>query len=155
VGDDDVIHKQVLIEAPPEEVFEFLTDAEKLVRWLGVNAHLDPQPGGLLRIDSNGADIIRGAFIEVVPGSRVVVTWGWEDPEHPVKPGSTIVEFMLEPFGSGTRVTLKHRGLKGVSFDHHALAWSHYLCRLGRVATGLDPGPDPWADPAFCRDMPH
>ena len=38
---------QVRIEARPETVFAFFTDPAKMVQWKGVDALLDPRPGGL------------------------------------------------------------------------------------------------------------
>ena len=43
----DPIVREVYVDAAPETVFEFFTDAEKLTRWLAVEATLDPRPGGV------------------------------------------------------------------------------------------------------------
>ena len=43
------LRKSIWIDAPPEVVFSYLTDAEKVARWFGVRAELDPVPGGVYR----------------------------------------------------------------------------------------------------------
>jgi uncharacterized protein YndB with AHSA1/START domain len=37
---------EVRIQARPESVFEFFVDPEKMKRWKGTEAELDPRPGG-------------------------------------------------------------------------------------------------------------
>ena len=45
------VEREVLIEASPATVWEFLVDPEKAVRWMGRSAVLEPHPGGLYRVD--------------------------------------------------------------------------------------------------------
>ena len=47
--DTTVYERTLAIDASPETVWEFLVDPEKLMRWKGINADLDPQPGGVER----------------------------------------------------------------------------------------------------------
>lgn len=143
------IVKEVFIEAPTSVVFQFLTDAPKMIRWMGINAKIDPRPGGVYWLDPNGRDFICGEYVEVIPDRRVVFTWGFENPspDMPAVPaGSTQVEIELEPEGNGTRVRLTHRQLPPEARDRHMLGWGHYLQRLKSVSEGLEPGPDPYAD---------
>ena len=63
-----------------------------MVRWMGLETELDPQPGGKYRLDPNGRDVIQGTYLEVVPNSKIVFTWGWDQPGHRVPAGSTTVE---------------------------------------------------------------
>lgn len=140
--------KEIYIEAPPEVVFGFLTDPVKMVRWMGIGAELEPRPGGIYRLDSNGRDVVRGKYLEVVPNSRIAFTWGWEEHAHSVAAGSTIVEINLEPEGKGTRLRLTHRELPPEARDKHEFGWAHYLGRLKTISEGRDPGRDPLADPS-------
>jgi len=52
-----VIERELHIAARPETVFRFFVDPERMVRWMGRTAELDPTPGGRFRIDYNGSDI--------------------------------------------------------------------------------------------------
>jgi uncharacterized protein YndB with AHSA1/START domain len=140
----DTLVLETRIEARPETVFPFLTDPERMTRWMGRSATLDPRPGGVFLVDVTGKHVARGEFVSVDPPRRVVFTWGWEDhPELP--PGASTVEIELVPDGEGTIVRLSHRGLPGETVDAHRHGWNHYLERLTAVAVGRDPGPDPMA----------
>lgn len=141
----DVVERELRIGAPPEVVFQFLIDPEKMLRWIGKEVELDARPGGRFRLDVNGRDVIRGEFVEVVSHRRVVFTWGWEGEGDRVSPGSTTVEITLERDGEGTLLRLRHRGLTGRHRERHKAGWAHYLPRLSMVSEGGDPGPDPMA----------
>lgn len=41
-----VVRRETHIPAPPAAVFAFLTDPEKILRWMGTEAQLEPQPVG-------------------------------------------------------------------------------------------------------------
>ena len=142
------VERDVRIEAPPESVFPFLVDPDQMIRWMGVEATLDPRPGGVYHVNVTGSDVARGEYVEVVPNVRVVFTWGWEDEANPVRPGSTTVEITLEPEGSATIVRLRHFGLPGGRDNRHAQGWEHYLGRLAAVASGGGAAPDPWVQSA-------
>jgi uncharacterized protein YndB with AHSA1/START domain len=135
---------EVRVAARPEVVFAFLVDPVRLVQWKGIEAELDPRPGGLYRCVVNPLSTARGEFVEVVPHRRVVFTWGWEEPGHGLPPGSSRVEIDLLPDGDGTLVRLTHSGLDREDMRlSHVAGWRHYLDRLAVVSQGRDPGPDP------------
>jgi uncharacterized protein YndB with AHSA1/START domain len=67
----------VRIAARPETVFAFLTDPDKVTRWKGTAAELDPRPGGIYRVSGMGGSTALGEFVAVEPPTRVVFTWGW------------------------------------------------------------------------------
>ena len=133
---------EVRIEAAPETVFPFFTDPERMTRWMGETATLDPRPGGVWRAAVVGEHTARGEYVEVDPPRRVVFTWGWENEDTLVEPGSSTVEVELIPDGEGTLVRLTHRDLPEQARDQHRMGWTHYLDRLAIAAPGGDPGPD-------------
>jgi uncharacterized protein YndB with AHSA1/START domain len=139
------IVREVVIAAPPDEVFPYFTDPEKMIVWKAVEATLDPRPGGVFRIDVTGRDVARGEYVEIDPPRRVVFTFGWESAGSPVPPGSTTVEITLLPDGDGTRVRLVHSGVPDGIRARSTEGWDHYLSRLVIAAEGGVPGPDPWA----------
>jgi uncharacterized protein YndB with AHSA1/START domain len=83
----------------------------------------------------------RGQFVELVPGKRVVFTWGWVD-RPGIPPGSTTVEIELSGDTDGTLLVLTHREIPVDEADMQKMGWNHYLPRLALVAAGEDPGPD-------------
>jgi uncharacterized protein YndB with AHSA1/START domain len=149
MADDEPLTKQIFIDAPPAEVFPYLTQSEKYVLWMGLAAEIDARPGGIFKVDPNTRDIIFGEFLEVRAPHRIVFTWGWKQPGHPVPAGSTRVEIELQAKDGGTLLTLRHYHLPGGVREGHADGWSHYLRRLEVVLGGGAPGPDPYADPQW------
>ena len=135
--------REIVIDATPETIWPFLTESEKHADWIGSPAELDPRPGGVYRASmGGGAHPAAGTFVEVVPLEKVVFTFGWDEKDHPIPPGSTTLEISLHPEGDKTRVRLVHSGLPADAVDDHGNGWAHYLERLSVVATGGDPGPD-------------
>jgi uncharacterized protein YndB with AHSA1/START domain len=140
------------IAARPETVWEFLVDPEKATRWMGIEATLEPEPGGVYRVTVLSGNVASGTFVEVDRPRRLVFTWGWEpsDFEGPgmaVTPGSSTIEIDLEPEDDGTRLRFVHRDLATADATaSHAHGWDHYLERLATAASGKDPGRDTWLD---------
>jgi len=132
------------VEAPPDVVYRYLTDPELYVRWGGRKAELDPRPGGIYRVELNPGFVSLGEYAEASPPTRLAYTFGWEtEDEHPIPPGSTLVEIDLVPDGDATLVRIKHSGLPEDAVDDHREGWSVYFARLAIAAPGGDPGPNP------------
>jgi uncharacterized protein YndB with AHSA1/START domain len=147
VSEINAVVSEVRVSAPPETVFAFFVDPDKMARWMGSRVELDARPGGRYAVDINAQARARGEYVDVVPPSRVVFTFGWEA-NPAVPPGSSTVEVTLTPDGDGTHVRLVHRGLMtSEQREQHQDGWQHYVDRLGVAAGGGDPGPDPNANP--------
>jgi len=143
VSDIDAVKSEIRIAGAPEAVFAYLVDPDKMVRWMGVQAKSDPRPGGTYAVDINAQARARGRYVEVVPHTRIVFTFGWEGDRN-VPPGSSTVEVTLTPDGDGTLLRLVHRGLLTAAMrEQHRDGWQLYLARLSVAAGGGEPGPDP------------
>jgi uncharacterized protein YndB with AHSA1/START domain len=165
----NVIEHEVRIAARPETVFAYFTDPARMVQWMGVEATVDPRPGGVCRIvfppsqavveflgvalgspenrlaqrvERGRGWAMLGEFVEVDPPRRIVLSWGWEQKLLEVPPQSTAVEVSLTQDGIETVVRLTHRRLPDVALAFHRVGWEHYLDRLAIAAAGADPGPD-------------
>jgi uncharacterized protein YndB with AHSA1/START domain len=134
--------REIMIDATPDTIWPYLTEADKHLEWEGTQAEVDPRPGGVYRVLVAGEYQSAGEFVEVVPHERLVFTFGWEQEGNPITPGSTTVEITLHPEGSKTRLRLVHRGLPEDAVEIHIQGWTHYLDRLAQRAAGGDPGPD-------------
>ncbi len=135
--------REVMIDATPETIWPFLTQADKHVEWAGTEADINPTPGGIYRVLMGGGQHqSAGEYVEVVPMEKVVFTFGWEREGNPIPPGSTTVEITLQPEGDKTRVRLVHRGLPDDAVADHGAGWAHYLDRLAVRSAGGDPGPE-------------
>ena len=140
-----VVRRETHIPAPPAAVFALLTDPEKILGWMGAEAQVEPEPGGLYLVNVTGARFARGTFREVVPVHRLAYSFGWEGSDV-VPPASTLVEIDLIEESNGTLLRLTHSGLPNEEQRAgHAEGWAHYLGRLAEWAAGRDPGPDPFA----------
>ena len=96
------------IEAPPQAVWQALTDSATLARWLMPN-DFEPRVGKRFTLVTDCAASWEGnvacEVLELVPGERMVWSWQTRGMEHPTR-----VTFELSPSGSGTRLRLRHVG---------------------------------------------
>jgi uncharacterized protein YndB with AHSA1/START domain len=127
--------REVLVKADPSTIFPFLLESG-LQSWLGTDVEFDARPGGIYKISVLGDHPALGEFVEIVPNEKVVFTFGWSEPGHPIPPGSTEVAITLIADGDETLVRLVHRGLPEDAVNDHGDGWQHLLGRLATVATG-------------------
>jgi uncharacterized protein YndB with AHSA1/START domain len=137
-----VVRREIEVAAPPATVFAFLTDPDKILRWIGTEAKAEPHPGGIYLVNVGGKNMARGQFTEVIPVHRLAYSFGWEGSEK-VPPGSSLIEIDLIDKPDGTLIRLTHTGLPDKEqCAAHEEGWAHYLDRLQVAAAGGDPGPD-------------
>ena len=79
----------VFVEAEPDEVYAYFTEAEAMIRWMGEYAMLDARPDGVFTMDIEGTPV-RGRYRELDPPNRVVFTWGFAGSDE-LPPGSSTV----------------------------------------------------------------
>jgi uncharacterized protein YndB with AHSA1/START domain len=125
--------KEIWIDAPPEQVYPYIVQPELATQWMGDESWNDPRPGGVFRLNIRG-HVTSGEFVELDPPRRVFYTWGWEGDSQIHPPGSTRVEFELEPENGGTRVRLRHSGLTDEGVEMHGQGWDQFLPELARAA---------------------
>jgi uncharacterized protein YndB with AHSA1/START domain len=146
--DTTVYERTLSIDASPETVWEFFVEPEKAMRWMGINAELDAQPGGAYVCQVIPGHTARGEYVELDKPHRLVFTWGW-DGNDGVPPGSSTIEVELAQQGSATSLRFVHRDLPNAeAVASHAHGWDHYLDRLEIAAVSGDPGADPWVTDA-------
>lgn len=127
-------------------------DGRPTIGLLQRDSSQEPRPGGVYRVKlTTLGQCTAGRFVEVVPHSRIVFTWGWDPPIYPIPEGSTTVEITLQPEDGGTVLRLRHTGLPNVPevAQSHGDGWQHYLDRLAMFAEGRELPPDPWRDGAM------
>jgi uncharacterized protein YndB with AHSA1/START domain len=131
--DHDTILAEIFIAAPPERVFQAVSDPQQLSRWWGENSlyritdrSADLRPGGKWWCAGMGVDgtkfSVEGEYLEVDPPRRLVHTWVASYMAN-VK---TVVHWDLVPqavhglhpsgpkkAGTGTLVKLRHVGFAG------------------------------------------
>ncbi len=140
-----MLRRETQIAAPPATVFAYLTDPQKILSWIGMEANTEAQPGGLYLVKGIGQsdNTARGVFREVVPVHRLAYSFGWDGNEE-VPPGSSLIEIDLIDRDGGTLLRMTHSGLPSpAQCENHDKGWAHYLGRLTVAAAGRGPGPDP------------
>jgi uncharacterized protein YndB with AHSA1/START domain len=93
------VERETLIEASPEEVWEALTDEDRLEEWMAPEVELDPVEGGEIAV-TDGDQRRTGTVETVEEQERFAFTW--------TRPGEgeSFVEFTIEALPGGTRVTV-------------------------------------------------
>jgi uncharacterized protein YndB with AHSA1/START domain len=135
---EDVLVKEIHVDARPETVFAFFTEPAKMTQWLCEAAELDPRPGGIChqthRDDDGVPHEMVGEYVELDPPHRVTFTWAFSEGSlHSGDDSKVTVE--LRPDGDGTAVTLSHYGARSHRADRDG-GWSRLLPRLaGAVRT--------------------
>ena len=144
----DLVVHELRLAKPPDAVFDFFVDPEKLVQWIGIGADLEPRPGGRFRFEVAPGQYCEGAYLVLERPHRISFSWGWTDAGMGVPPGTSVVEVGLAPDGDGTHLTLVHRGLaSGPAQLLHDDGWPRFLARLVAVSSGSEAGPYPGGDP--------
>lgn len=137
----DAIEREVLMAAPAERVWQFLTDPEHLPRWYP-GARLEPRVGAVATFDCGAAAPYLGVVDTVDPPRQLAWRWCLEA-GLPVGEGPTTrVEIALLPAGDKTRVRLVESGFAALSPDVRArcqpgndAGWEMLLTSLaGQVA---------------------
>ena len=108
------VTREIVFPVEPDEVWEALTDPERLEEWFANDVELDPRPGGagVFRWE-NGEE--RHAIVrEAEPGERLVLDWDDEG----------AVEFELEEVPDGTRLVVRETSPEwSTALELRALAW--------------------------------
>lgn len=91
-----MIRREIVLPAPREEVWEALTDAERLEDWFANDVDLDLRPGGGASFRWSNGEERSATVTEVDPERRLAFEWD-DDGE---------VEFTLEDDGDGTLLTV-------------------------------------------------
>jgi uncharacterized protein YndB with AHSA1/START domain len=118
------VERDTLVEASPEEVWEALTDEDRLEEWLAPDVELDPVEGGEIAV-RDGDDHRNGTVETLEEGERFAFTWS-----RPGE-GESFVEFTIEALPGGSRVTVVETPIGPTAMA--AGGWGPRLDRLGRA----------------------
>jgi uncharacterized protein YndB with AHSA1/START domain len=117
------VERETLVEASPDEVWEALTDEDRLEEWLAPEVELDPVEGGEIAV-RDGDDERTGTVETVEENERLAFTWS-----RPGE-GESFVEFTIEALPGGSRVTVVETPIGPTATAIGA--WGSLLPRLQR-----------------------
>lgn len=140
----DKIRREVMIDAPIERVWEALTTAEHLSKWFGDSAEIDLRPGGRARIGWSEFSHSVDCIVENVERPHRF-SFRWEAlSETPVEEVSTLVEFILEAVGNGTKLSMVESGFSLLPedeyefrFQENTSGWQSELADLNTYLSGV------------------
>jgi uncharacterized protein YndB with AHSA1/START domain len=119
------VERETLVEASPEEVWEALTEEDRLEEWLAPEVELDPVEGGEIAVRDGDGE--RAGTVETIEEQeRFAFTWS-----RPGE-GESFVEFTIEALPGGTRVTVVETpiGPTAIAFA----GWGGPLARLRDIS---------------------
>ena len=135
--DQDAIALEVEIAAPPDRVFQAITDPTQLLRWWGQQGMYhgtkwctDVRPGGQWRCEGvsdvdGSAYHVTGEYLEVDPPRVLVHTWlsSWGGPLK------TVVRWELQAVADRTLLRVHHSGFAGAAEQAkaHYQGWQRVL----------------------------
>jgi uncharacterized protein YndB with AHSA1/START domain len=115
------VERDTLVEASPEEVWEALTDQDRLEEWLAPDVELEPTEGGEIAV-RDGDEERAGTVETVEENERFAFTWS-----RPGE-GESFVEFTIEALPGGSRVTVVETPIGPTAMA--AGGWTPRLARL-------------------------
>jgi len=150
-SDQDAIVAEIQIAAPPERVFQALSDADQLKQWftspdcpakswkmnarVGGSYAYESEPGSV-EINGVRAFECHGEILESDPPRLLVYTWiaNW----HEDKNSRTIVRWELTPKQNGTFLRVTHSGLRKMPIvrKDYAGGWPGVVEGLKRFVEG-------------------
>lgn len=128
------VERSVVIRASRPLVFRYFTDSKRFADWWGAGSSIESRVGGAVRIHYPGDTIATGHVVEIVPDERIVFTYGFEGPGHPIPPGGSRVEIDLADHERGTIVRLRHDVPSADLRDEFAQGWRFQLALFANVA---------------------
>lgn len=137
------IERDVLIEAPVDVVWRFVTEPDRISQWFADKVELVAEPGahGYMHFGDQGGPVVVEA---VEPKTRFAFRWNHPTDEEPVTGNSQLVEFTLTAEGpERTRLRVVESGHELRDWpvteqqryaDEHRDGWGDFLGRLSGVA---------------------
>ncbi len=124
------VKRSVLLDAPPERVWEAITEDAALREWLAPEVELEPEEGGELVCRYEDGEERRGEVTLVEQAERLAFEW-WRGDSGPSR-----VELFLDAVAGGTRLTVTETGVAAPAGPTLlASPWTTRLASL-RLAVG-------------------
>jgi uncharacterized protein YndB with AHSA1/START domain len=145
---ENEIRKVIVIDAPPNVVFDAISKPEELTNWFPDVAILEPKVGGRFQFNfykdsdrhtkrTKSDACVEGRVIEFIQNKKLAYLWQHKNiPDFP----ETVVIWELEQIGKNkTRIILTHSGFtgkeEGKGIKEHNEGWNYFIARLAKYST--------------------
>jgi uncharacterized protein YndB with AHSA1/START domain len=115
------------VAAPPQAVWDALTEPKLLEAWLA-QAEFEASEGGKVHLVWPGQGEMHGSVLTYVPTSELEYSWS--------EATSSMLRFELEPDGSGSTLHLIHAGTSPDDAVGFGAGWQSHLEALDTVLAG-------------------
>ena len=139
----DVIEREILIEASRERVWTVLTEAEHVKGWFGDAAEIDLRPGGKAAFGWTGHGTHRAVIERVDEPNFFSYRWARGADVEPAEGTSTLVEFSLTEVPLGTLLRVVETGFASLhattaeqeqALQYNTRGWTSELADLKEYA---------------------
>ena len=138
------IERAIHVDAPPETVFDVVSNPAHIREWWSAETDVEPTPGrtGDLtwRDEASGrVDVVPITVVDARPPHVFSFRWTHGRDEVATPTNSMLVTFELSPSGAGTVLKLTETGFRERGWEaavleetyrEHAAGWDHFLPRL-------------------------
>lgn len=130
------VTRSLVIHAPPDKVWQKLTDGASIAIWLTEFRFTTFEPGARFTMPA-GDDSPPGVLVTIEPPHRFAFRWTAEQGHDDM----TLVSFTLEPVAGGTLVTVTESGfekldpaIRQAPFERNSRGWGYALEGLAKLA---------------------
>jgi uncharacterized protein YndB with AHSA1/START domain len=144
----DRIEREIVIDAPPEIVWDVLTQPDHIKAWFADSVEIEVAPGGRGRFtwiqDTGPTNTVVVRVERADPPHYLSYRWNFPEGEEPHEGNAPLVEFSLTAEASGTRLRLVESGISGLERseaeksayrDDHVRGWDSLLAKLVNYAS--------------------
>ena len=131
----DAVTREIVLPADADEVWEAITEPDRLGDWFGAEVHLDLWPGGDAEFVEDDGAVRRGVVEEVEPGRKLAYRWWPQRAEGDDREDldESRVELTIEEVPSGTRLVVVETPVINAAWGgrFQALAFASVRCPVG------------------------
>lgn len=130
------IEQSFYYDAPPEAIFEALTEPAQLTKWFVSKAKVELKKGGKVKFTWKGGHTMNGKVKRFTVGRKVA--YGWRDNLGKGKEAKTLAVFEISKKGTGSMLKLTHGGFGDSKawielYGGIQSGWAYYLMNLKSV----------------------
>jgi uncharacterized protein YndB with AHSA1/START domain len=138
-SDDRIIVEARFPNITPELLYDYFVRPALATRWWAPHADIHARQGGAFHYAWNDLNLhLRGTFLMVERGAKLVFTWQW-DHEKSFGRQPRTVTILFRPCEGGASLHIEHRAFTAQEVADRAAiaeAWQYYLRRLQTVVLG-------------------